>query len=247
MKLFQFFCMSIAPLSAFALSFLPNTEFLDANTPSKCAALGGDFITWYDEVYCTRQLKTDDQNQANGLENLIGKTISEARELFPNRIMRIVSLDGQSLPVTKDYVPGRINLTIRHNLIIKFSEEGQEAQPMLLNVDNKGGKLSKCVLSQNGYQAYNNLCYFLPEKGNGGFSIYLADEKYFYENIAVINLWKTSKQNGEVSALRITDMPLNSRWGTVFRSKKDSACWVSYAKSMDNSNPEFEICVYAIK
>ena len=76
--------------------------------------------------------------------------------------MRIVSLDGEPLPVTKDYIPGRINLTIRHNLIIKFSVEGQTLiQSLPEKVDNKGGKLSKCVLSENGHQVYDNLCYFL--------------------------------------------------------------------------------------
>ena len=42
------------PFVANALDFAPNTIFLVADTQAECMAQGGDFTTWYEEVYCTK-------------------------------------------------------------------------------------------------------------------------------------------------------------------------------------------------
>lgn len=40
--------------STHALSFAPDTKFIDAQTQSECESLWGSFIEWYDEKYCTQ-------------------------------------------------------------------------------------------------------------------------------------------------------------------------------------------------
>ena len=113
--------------------------------------------------------------------------------------------------------------------------------------DKKGAKLAKCSVSLEGKLVYQDYCYFLPEGGNGGFSIYPPYDDYFHEKIAIISLWKTSKTAGDVRALVIDDIAINSRWGAVTRSTKKPACWISDAKYPNDQTSEFEICVHAVK
>ena len=40
--------------NTFALSFMEGTRFLDAKTKVECDALGGNFMEWYGEIYCTK-------------------------------------------------------------------------------------------------------------------------------------------------------------------------------------------------
>ncbi|NCP67655.1 DUF4377 domain-containing protein [bacterium] len=40
--------------SANALSFMEGTQFLEANTKMECNELGGSFMEWYEETYCTK-------------------------------------------------------------------------------------------------------------------------------------------------------------------------------------------------
>ena len=43
------------PTLTHALSFAPDTIFLTANNKSECSAMGGTFMEWYDETYCTKE------------------------------------------------------------------------------------------------------------------------------------------------------------------------------------------------
>ena len=85
----------------------------------------------------------------------------------------------------------------------------------------------------------------LSLKGNGGFSIYLADEQYFYDNLAIINLWKTSKRDGEVSALRITDIQVNDEFGVKYTAlKKMLLAGSVMQKSLDGRQPNLKfVCM----
>lgn len=60
-------------------------------------------------------------------EDYLGKTLKEAQELAKknNVMFRVVKEDGLSLPVTKDYRPGRINASIEKGFVRSYFIEGK--------------------------------------------------------------------------------------------------------------------------
>ncbi len=53
--IFAFTLLNIAlPTSSYALSFAEGTVFIDADTESECKSLGGEFMEWANETFCTQ-------------------------------------------------------------------------------------------------------------------------------------------------------------------------------------------------
>lgn len=55
---------------------------------------------------------------------LVGLTELEVRELYP--LVRVVEIDGQSLPATMDLLPGRINISVADGAVVAATTEGCE-------------------------------------------------------------------------------------------------------------------------
>lgn len=62
-------------------------------------------------------------------EDYIGLTVSQATDLALARgtRFRVVMQDGESLPVTMDYMVGRINATVNNGIVTSYTVEGQES------------------------------------------------------------------------------------------------------------------------
>ncbi len=57
----------------------------------------------------------------------VGLTEEAAVQLAESRgaRFRVVERDGQSLPITKDYIVGRINATVQNGIVVKYEIEGK--------------------------------------------------------------------------------------------------------------------------
>lgn len=60
-------------------------------------------------------------------EDYIGMTAmqAEAKASLMNVPFRVVMRDGESLPVTMDYRPGRINATVEGDIVVSYEVEGE--------------------------------------------------------------------------------------------------------------------------
>jgi DNA polymerase II large subunit len=52
---------------------------------------------------------------------------AQAKAEAEDTLFRVVMEDGESLPTTKDYRPGRINATVESGVVTEYSVEGSEA------------------------------------------------------------------------------------------------------------------------
>jgi hypothetical protein len=62
------------------------------------------------------------------IENIIGMTVAEA-EVYASEtdtLFRVVEIDGEPQPTTKDYRPGRINASVENDVVVNFTIEGEE-------------------------------------------------------------------------------------------------------------------------
>ncbi len=82
----------------------------------------------------TTQETTDDTAQnliiIDNAQEYIGLPVEEAqtKAAEENRKFRVVELDGQPQPATKDYRPGRINATISDGVVTDVSIEGMDSE-----------------------------------------------------------------------------------------------------------------------
>lgn len=54
---------------------------------------------------------------------------AEARAEAEGELFRVVEIDGQPQPTTRDYRPGRINATVQNDVVTSYSVEGMETEP----------------------------------------------------------------------------------------------------------------------
>lgn len=97
----------------------------------ECEKAGGDILTTYPEQ-CTIRGKTF-TNTASKLNDrgkgYVGLTENVALEKASaaNVPARVVERDGEALPVTMDYVLGRLNFYVKDGVVYKITVEGQTA------------------------------------------------------------------------------------------------------------------------
>lgn len=67
-------------------------------------------------------------SDSSNTQDYIGLTVNQATELALERgtRFRVVMQDGESLPVTMDYMVGRINATVNNGIVTSYTVEGQE-------------------------------------------------------------------------------------------------------------------------
>ncbi len=84
----------------------------------------GDTLTPMEMNHIVNTLNKNMTNSAD----YIGLTVEEAQSLAAenNTIFRVLSLDGQPLPMTLDYRPGRINASVENNIVVDYTIEGEE-------------------------------------------------------------------------------------------------------------------------
>jgi len=72
-------------------------------------------IVWYD-YYLKAEVENDDY---------VWLSLQEAKDFAKenNTVLRVVKLDGENLPVTMDYRPGRINAEVENNIVVDYSVE----------------------------------------------------------------------------------------------------------------------------
>ena len=95
------------------------------------------------------------------------------------------------------------------------------------------GRNARCVIASNGSPTYRGPCRFLPEGGNGSFTVTPGRRGPFPSGETGINVSITERGVAEVYGF--TPRGPASRWGTAVRSRRDRACW---------NGPDFLVCVY---
>lgn len=104
----------------------------DINSFQACKDAGGAILESYPEQ-CLINGKTftnDAQSIDIGPDEYIGLTEQAAlnKAATENKAARVVERDGESLPVTMDYMPGRLNLSVKDGKVYEVQVEGAENQ-----------------------------------------------------------------------------------------------------------------------
>ncbi|MCW5770448.1 MAG: hypothetical protein KIT16_02340 [Rhodospirillaceae bacterium] len=96
----------------------------------------------------------------------------------------------------------------------------------------QGYKIATCQIESEGKLAFDGKCRFVPDGGNGSFSISTASgEGALYGEIQIVTVSVISPGVAEVRGL--TKDGINSRWGEARRQARDRACW---------AGSDFRIC-----
>lgn len=103
----------------------------DINTFQACKSAGGALLETYPEQCMINGKSFTDSAQTpnNGSSNdYVGLAEQAAldKAKSANTPARVVERDGESLPVTMDYVPGRLNLYVKDGKVYKVQIEGSE-------------------------------------------------------------------------------------------------------------------------
>lgn len=96
----------------------------------------------------------------------------------------------------------------------------------------QGYKVATCQIESGGKLEFNGRCRFMPDGGNGSFSVSTASgQGALYGEILVVTVSVISPGVAEVRGL--TKAGINSRWGEARRQARDRACW---------AGSDFRIC-----
>ncbi len=116
-----------ASIVATVLIFKPSKEI---NSFQACVDAGGALLEIYPEqCMINGKLFTNEaQSVDNGSDVYIGLTEQTALEkaTAENKTARVVEREGEPLMVTMDYLPGRLNLSIKDGKVYKVQVEGEE-------------------------------------------------------------------------------------------------------------------------
>lgn len=95
-----------------------------------CKDAGGTIAESYPEqcLLGDKSFTNDQRSLENGGVELIGLAEQEALDQASRagRTARVVSRDDKSLPVTMDFMPGRLNLHVKDDKVYKVQVEGEE-------------------------------------------------------------------------------------------------------------------------
>ena len=102
----------------------------DINSFQACKDAGGAILESYPEqcVLDGKSFTNDAQSVDNGADEYIGLTEQTAldKAAAENKSARVVERDGESLPVTMDFRPGRLNFSVKVGDVYKVQVEGEE-------------------------------------------------------------------------------------------------------------------------
>lgn len=102
----------------------------DINSFQACKDADGAILESYPEQ-CLLNGKTftnEEQSIDSQPDDYVGLTEQDAlaKADTENKSARVVERDGESLPVTMDYMPGRLNLSVKDDKVYKVQVEGEE-------------------------------------------------------------------------------------------------------------------------
>lgn len=126
-----FICAAFAIVAAITTSVImtQRTHRLIDSFQS-CKDAGGAIAESYPEqCYINGKSFTNEQQSLdNGSSEYIGLSEREALDQASrlNKTARVVSRDGEALPVTMDFMAGRLNLYIKDGKVLKVQVEGDE-------------------------------------------------------------------------------------------------------------------------
>lgn len=114
---------------------------------------------------------SENENAEISVPDYIGLTVEEAQELAEQQgtSFRVVEQDGQALPATMDWRPGRINASVENNIVIGFDVEGAETDNTSL-VESEYDMNSWKGLIDDSCQVFFdgcNTCQRMPDGGAG--------------------------------------------------------------------------------
>lgn len=115
-------CLAVAGLIALIVMITSK----QVTTFQECAAVGGVIRETYPEQ-CVFRDRTFVNTHSTENIDYVGMTEQEALDQAKTIHVpaRVVERDGESLPVTMDYVVGRLNLSVRGGLVYKVDIEGE--------------------------------------------------------------------------------------------------------------------------
>lgn len=102
----------------------------DVNSFQTCKDAGGAILESYPEqcVLNDKSFTNNEQSLDISVDEYIGLTEQAAldKAQAENKPARVVERDGESLAVTMDYVPGRLNLSVKDGKVYNVQVEGVE-------------------------------------------------------------------------------------------------------------------------
>ena len=125
-----FICIALAIVVV--ITFVTMTQRTDNMIDSfqACKDAGGRIAESYPEqCFINGKSFTNDQQSLDDRSvEYIGLTEQEVldRASRANKAARVVSRDDEALPVTMDFMPGRLNLHIKNGKVYKVQVEGEE-------------------------------------------------------------------------------------------------------------------------
>lgn len=105
-----------------------NSRSASIDTYNECKNAGGRIAESYPEqcfIYGRSYVNTISVNDETGYVGLSEQAARDKAETAGVRA-RVVERDGEPLPVTMDYVPGRLNLHVQNGEVYKVDIEGEE-------------------------------------------------------------------------------------------------------------------------
>ena len=98
------------------------------NSFEACKTAGGAILESYPEqcVYEGKSFTNDQQAVGDGGGGYVGlpESAALAKASIENKRARVVERNGEALPVTTDYMPGRLNLFVKDGNVYKVQVEG---------------------------------------------------------------------------------------------------------------------------
>jgi len=90
-------------------------------------ATGRTIRSYYSQEKLEKELQFLWWSSDTSLPEFIGLSPEDALALAQDNSLtfRVVERDGQQLPTTKDYRPGRINATVENDIVVSFQVEGE--------------------------------------------------------------------------------------------------------------------------
>lgn len=102
----------------------------DINSFQSCKDAGGKILESYPEQCALngKSFTNDAQSDYSNTDAYIGLTEQAAldKARTENKTVRVVERDSESLAVTMDYMPGRLNLSVKDGKVYQVQVEGEE-------------------------------------------------------------------------------------------------------------------------
>ena len=112
--------------------FMLSKSSKEINSFQSCKDAGGVTLESFPEqcVLRGKSFTNDEQSNDTSSSGYVGLTedVALSKASSENKPARVVERDGEALPVTADYSPGRLNLYVRDGKVYQVHVEGDESR-----------------------------------------------------------------------------------------------------------------------